>query len=283
MHDRLSFLYDCNCDACKAAPVKATLAPGKFKRLLITVEKAFKRLHKNGKYSPDTITEVKEYADLINETATIFKAAITDNVIPDEMLTRLQDDIYLFSAFKTHAQLFEASRQLLTDEGTVKPFSAFAKDVATMKEDYNRTYLEAEYQFAVTSSQMAAKWAKTSDRYYLQYRTAKDDRVRESHQALDSITLPVDDSFWLYYYPPNGWRCRCNAVQVSKQKYEASNSETANKAGEAATTEIGKDNKNKLEIFRFNPGMQKVIFPPQHPYSKVKGAKQVKDSISNAN
>src|SRR5690606_28585646 len=34
-----------------------------------------------------------------------------------------------------------------------------------------------------------------------------------------------------------------------------------------------------LEIFRFNPGLQKVVFPPHHPYSKVKGADVVKQTI----
>lgn len=195
------------------------------------------------------------------------------------MLQSLQNDIYLFSALRTHAQLFEASRQLLTDDGKVKPFSQFRQDVDKIVKDYNENYLEAEYQFAITSAQMAGKWAQVSDSYDLQYRTASDERVRASHRALAGITLPASDEFWLYYYPPNGWRCRCNAVQVRKGKYEASDSAKATAAGEAATHQESKDGKNRLEIFRFNPGAQKVIFPPEHPYNKVQGASAVKKNI----
>ncbi|WP_170227603.1 phage head morphogenesis protein [Flavobacterium noncentrifugens] len=123
---------------------------------------------------------------------------------------------------------------------------------------------------------MAGKWAEVLPNYYLQYRTAKDNHVRVSHQALADITLPSDDAFWISYYPPNGWRCRCNAIQVRKGKYPESDSAKSIAHGEAATSQIGKDGKNKLEIFRFNPGMQKAVFPPKHPYNKVAGAQKVK-------
>jgi uncharacterized protein with gpF-like domain len=56
-----------------------------------------------------------------------------------------------------------------------------------------------EYNFAVASAQSAGKWhefAEYADRYYLQYRTARDERVREEHAILDGITLPFDDKFW---------------------------------------------------------------------------------------
>lgn len=217
----------------------------------------------------------------MDATAKIFNGAIADNDIPAEMLQSLQNDVFVFSALRTHAQLFEASRQLLTDDGKVKPFYQFSQDVATIKKDYNQTYLEAEYQFAVTSAQMAGKWAQVSNDYDLQYRTAGDERVRATHAALNAITLPADDAFWLSYYPPNGWRCRCNAVQVRKGKFDASNSGDAIAKGEAATYQEGKDGKNRLEIFRFNPGAQKVIFPPSHPYSKVTGADVVKKDIAD--
>jgi SPP1 gp7 family putative phage head morphogenesis protein len=181
----------------------------------------------------------------------------------------------LFSALRTHAQLFEASRLLKTADGGIKPFNQFAQDIASINKNYNENYLQAEYQFATASALMAQKWSdveENQDRYNLQYRTAGDEKVRASHQALDMITLPASDTFWNTYYPPNGWRCRCDAVEVLKDKYDVSDSELAIKAGEKATTQLDKNGKNRLEIFRFNPGKQKVIFPPKHPYRKLQGA-----------
>jgi SPP1 gp7 family putative phage head morphogenesis protein len=258
-----------------------TLAINKdgIKGLLKTVETAFKRLHKNGKYAPEDLAKTKAYKDLISQTSTIFNGAIADNDIPEAMVKSLKEDTFIFSGLKTNAQLAEASQLLLTDDGKVKSFSAFSKDVESIKANYNENYLEAEYQFAVSSSQSAGNWANISNDYDLQYRTAGDDRVRDSHDKLRDVTLPTDDAFWLSYYPPNGWRCRCTAVQVRKGKYEVSDSTKAIAEGEKATKQIGKDGKNKLEIFRFNPGIQKVVFPPTHPYTKVAGAQKVRKEL----
>ncbi|QFG53649.1 phage minor head protein [Chryseobacterium sp.] len=193
------------------------------------------------------------------------------------MLAKLENDTFVFSGLRTHAQLLEASTMLMED-GKIRGFDAFAKDFNQVNTKYNQNYLEAEWQFALSSSQSAGKWAAIDQegRYNLQYRTANDDRVRADHAALQDITLPVEDPFWLTYYPPNGWRCRCVAVEVLKTKYEVSDSDKANAAGDRATTKIGPDGKNKSEIFRFNPGAEQKVFPPKHPYNKVKGADDVK-------
>ena len=133
---------------------------------------------------------------------------------------------------------------------------------------------------------MAQRWANFSDndnRYYLQYRTDGGPNVRDSHAALNNTTLPKSDPFWDSYTPQNGWNCHCMVVEVLAMRYEKSDSKTAVEKGEKATTQIGKDGKNKLEIFRFNPGTQKVIFPPNHPYNKVVGAKEVKANLIDKN
>lgn len=161
---------------------------------------------------------------------------------------------------------------LRDDKGRVKGYDAFAHDVRKIHDTYNGAYLRAEYDFAVTSSQMAAKWRDVEagkGRYDLQYRTAGDGRVREEHAAMHGITLPADDPFWDKYYPPNGWRCRCTAVEVNKGKYPVSDSEEARRTGDKATTKLDRFGNNKAGIFRFNPGKEGKVFPPKHPYGKV--------------
>ena len=269
-------MYNCSCDDCKKQYTVFNLGLNdRFKQLLKDGEKAFKHLHKKGNYKPEDLQTEKPYQKLIQTTFDAFDFAIKDNDMPEAMKTELQNNARLFGSLKANAQLFEASKLLLNNDGRLKPFSEVSKDFDKLNVNYNQNYLEAEYEFAVASSQAAAQWSNLGDRYNLQYRTAKDERVRASHQVLADITLPKEDPFWSMYYPPNGWRCRCVAVEVLKGKYDQSNSETASNAGEKATTEIGKDGKNRLEIFRFNPGAQKVVFPPAHPYGKVKGAKEV--------
>lgn len=46
------------------------------------------------------------------------------------------------------------------------------------------------------------------------YVTVGDDRVRESHAAIDGVTLPKDDPFWNRFTPPNGWNCRCQIIPI---------------------------------------------------------------------
>lgn len=55
---------------------------------------------------------------------------------------------------------------------------------------------------------------------YLRYITMGDERVRASHAALHNLVLPVDDPFWNYYYPPNGWRCRCRVIALTQRDYD---------------------------------------------------------------
>lgn len=186
--------------------------------------------------------------------------------VPSEMQRYLRENVHIFSGLKTFHQLKEVSA-LLMDGDTVKPFSRFWQDVQKIHKNYNQNYLQAEYIFATQSAQMASKWSEfeaDGDRYNLQYRTAYDDRVRESHAALHNVTLPPSDPFWDKYYPPNGWRCRCTTVQVRKSKYPESVSEEARMAGAEATA-------GKNELFRFNPGKERRIFPDKHPYFPKNG------------
>ena len=192
--------------------------------------------------------------------------------IPDEMARALDENIFLFSGFKTYHEMNDASRLLKDEDGGFKSFDRFLQDVQAIDATYNQNWLYAEYNFATASTQMAAKWAdieRDGDEYDLQYRTALDGLVREEHAALEGITLPPSDKFWNEYYPPNGWNCRCTAVQVLKDKYPTSDSDQACAAGERATTQIGKNGENKAEMFRFNPGKAEKVFPPKHPYFKA--------------
>lgn len=183
--------------------------------------------------------------------------------IPKDLTTALDENTFYFSGFKTHHELLQASQLLKGDDGGFKPFNRFLQDVQKIDNTYNRNYLQAEYNFAVQSTQMAVKWKEwehDGDDYDLQYRTAGDDRVREEHAALDGTTLPPSDPFWNHYLPPNGWNCRCTTVQVRRGKYPQSDPAEALARGQACTS------KPKQQIFRFNPGKQQKIFPPKHPY-----------------
>lgn len=222
--------------------------------------------------TPDTLQQPAVRA-LIQQTAEVLGAPLDDAAIeykiPDEMMRSLREDVFVFSGFKTYHQLKEASELLLDEQGRVKSFNKFYQDVSAIREKYNRNWLHAEYNFAVSSSQMAAKWAEQSadaDICDLTYSTAGDDKVRPDHAALDGVTLPVEDPFWSYAYPPNGWNCRCNVIRSLKGTRPLSDSERCQETF-MQTTE------GREEIFRYNPGRDEVLFPPHHPYYGKRGYK----------
>ncbi len=233
-----------------------------------TYKKALAHIHKKEQFNEEMLSD-KPIADLINETYRVLLGAVNKGIeyeVPAVMRNMLQDDVFVFSGCKTYVQLKEVSGLLWDkDRSQIKSFDRFYKDVSSIDEAYNRRYLEAEYQFAVGSAQSASHWMQIEedgDEFDLQYRTAGDSKVREDHAMLEGTTLPPSDDFWSYYMPPNGWNCRCEAIQVLKGKYKRSNSAEAVRLGNEAT-------EGKNEMFRFNPGKQKVIFPPNHPYRKV--------------
>lgn len=51
---------------------------------------------------------------------------------------------------------------------------------------------------------------------YLRYEGILDSRIRPQHRRWHGTILPVDHPWWKTHYPPNGWKCRCDAVAVSK-------------------------------------------------------------------
>lgn len=47
-----------------------------------------------------------------------------------------------------------------------------------------------------------------------EYTTVGDDRVRPGHAALDGLRLPKDHPRWREIMPPNGYNCRCTAIEI---------------------------------------------------------------------
>lgn len=220
--------------------------------------------HEEGSQLRIDILADPEMQEFISGHASVLDSTFKDVTMSDNMRSRLQQSDYIFSGIKTFHELNEAFPSLLDENGERKTFERFYNDVRKIDSSYNRNYLRAEYNFCHASAGMAARWEQIQadgDRYLLQYRTAHDDKVREEHAALEGITLPPSDDFWKTYYPPNGWNCRCTAVQVHRSRYKETPHDEAMKRGLQVT---GQDKKG---IFQFNSGLQQKTFPDYNPYT----------------
>lgn len=180
---------------------------------------------------------------------------------PDNnMLAYLKANIFQFSGAKNLDMFHKMSRLLLDENGKLKTPRQFERDVLEIDKTYNRVYLETEYHNAVAQGQMAGKWldiqANKAVAPYLEYRTAGDERVRRSHQALDGLTAKVDDPIWDTIYPPDDWNCRCTVVQISKPVRISSQDDLLQ-----ATR-----NANIRPTFKNNVGKTGVVYNDSHPY-----------------
>lgn len=206
----------------------------------------------------------KPVQDFIQAHASVLDGSFKQVEMSEAMRRRLTRSDYIFSGMKTFHELNQAFPSLLDENGNRKTFEQFLNDVRKIDSTYNSNYLRAEYNFVQSSATMAAKWEQfmqDGDRYYLQYRTAGDNKVRPEHAALNGVTLPIGDSFWSEYYPPNGWNCRCNVVQVRKSKQPPTPHDEAMALGEEA---LQRDTKG---MFRFNPGKEQKTVPDYNPYT----------------
>ena len=206
----------------------------------------------------------EEAQDFIETHSSVLNGSFRQVEMSEAMRKRLERSNYVFSGLKTFHELNEAFPSLLDENGNRKTFERFLNDVRKIDETYNSNYLRAEFNFVQASAEMAAKWERfmqDGDRYYLQYRTAGDAKVRPTHAEMAGITLPASDPFWAEFYPPNGWGCRCSVVQVRKSKYPPTDHEEAMARGKSAL-EV-----DKKGMFRFNAGMEQKTMPDYNPYT----------------
>lgn len=96
--------------------------------------------------------------------------------------------------------------------------------IAPRSESQLETIFRTQVQVAYNAGKWTASQAPVVQRLLWGYRyaTAGDNRVRKSHRELDGTTLPKDDKFWVNFWPPNGWNCRCQVIplyrELKKQK-----------------------------------------------------------------
>lgn len=178
---------------------------------------------------------------------------------PDyDTLEELARNVYHFSAAKNYHELHDLSLAL-RDGDRLRSFDEFMLLADEITGKYNINWLRSEYNQAVAAAQCAARWNEYSSRKdimpYLQYTAVMDGNTREEHAALNGVVKRIDDPFWDKYYPPNGWGCRCEAVQLPGSHYR-----------ETPDTDIHYPAVPKMFLANF--GKSRMVFPQGHPYYK---------------
>ena len=210
----------------------------------------------NGNYNAELASiTAQELAKTVQKE---YEAVKPDWNAPDtEMTQRLTQDVWQFSSAKNYQEMRDLSLLLKNDKGELRSFSDFESEAKKVTDRYNQDWMRTEYNLAVSSSQNAARWVDfQKDKETipnLEYQTVGDTAVRTEHQALDGVIKSIDDSFWATHYPPNGYGCRCEAMQTLEK-----DTTPANKTPDVIVP----------KLFRTNLANESLIFPKGHPYYK---------------
>lgn len=204
--------------------------------------------------------------DAFEEMLRIFNEAAVAGIIaskktPPRMETFLEQLKYnneVFSAFKVHRMQNDMAARLIDDNGQLKPFEKWKRDVEDIADHYCNRWLQTEYDTAVLRAHQATDWLQfeaekdvypnlrwmpttspNPDEYHKQYWQAK-------------LTLPINHAFWKSHRPGDRWNCKCSLRQTD----------------EPATTEAIADFKPVPSQAGLdnNPAQDGKLFSDSHPY-----------------
>lgn len=209
-------------------------------------------------YDPELLASTA--TTLLNAMTTGYGKSLSDvdYDTPDfNTLRKLTENVFQFSASKDFHILQDMTLALKDTDGKLRSFSDFQKEVDKMNLQYNGNWLRTEYNHAVAASQCAARWTEQVSRSqsmpYLQYQAVMDSNTRPEHAALNGVIKRIDSDFWDKYYPPNGWGCRCEVIQLPGKNHKE-------------TPDMDLKHCKVAPMFQVNVGKKGVIFPKGHPY-----------------
>lgn len=221
------------------------------------IDKIYKKKLKKGDLDEDLWQfNVKEILKAIEKGTGISYASLKYGDKNYELLTSLRKNVYVFAAFKNHKNIADMVEALTDEQGEIRSFDAFKEMANSISKVYNEDWLKAEYNTGISQAQMALKWNDLAEQAklfpWIQYVAVQDDRTRSAHAELHGVTLKWDDPFWLEFFPPNGWNCRCTIKTY------------------ATATEVKPESLPSLTetpaAFRHNPGVDGELYSQEHPY-----------------
>jgi SPP1 gp7 family putative phage head morphogenesis protein len=212
--------------------------------------------------------EVVKYQNTISQLRKAmlegFGGVETDYNRPDYMAQIMMElNINRFGFDKTISEIVELNNAVRISSN----FNEFKEQASRILGKYNVNYLQTEYNLAHATAQNAARWneqkAQANIYPYLKYVTVGDDRVRNSHRALDGKIFKFNDTSWRSIYPPNGFGCRCEMIQLRPSEIDSTNVIDGNTAKALLGEEYKRMEKSGFAV---NRGETKQIFELNKAY-----------------
>ena len=164
--------------------------------------------------------------DIFEETLRLFDKAAAEGLAEsgkaadDMFLDEIRRNNAVFSAFRTHRMQNDLASRLLDEDGNLKSFDQWVRDVQGMASHYCGTWLRTEYDTAVIRAHRAADWKHFEDeadvfpnvRWMPTTSPNQDPLHRQYWEA--RLTLPVNHPFWNDHRPGDRWNCKCSLRQT---------------------------------------------------------------------
>lgn len=152
----------------------------------------------------------RAYTDLMNQAHS--RAFMVAGAMRDDLLCDLQEAI---------GKAFTAGNTL----------ADFRKDFDSIVAKYGWAYKGGRnwrtrviYDTNIRTAYSAGHWqqmqAAKRMRPYGRYVHGQSIHPREQHLAWHGKVVPLDDPWWNYRWPPNGWGCKCSVTSVSERELE---------------------------------------------------------------
>ena len=160
-----------------------------------------------------------------------------------DILVAAIDNLVEFAAAEEYAMMDDV-REHSEDEGF--------EDYEGICEKYNLTYGETENEQVLYAAGITGWWINRSSDTLITYMTQGDERVRDSHQALEGLTF-TKSNFPSDLIPPIDWRCRCYLLSDGNEAFISASLKT--------------DYRKKVNpVFAESLAMKGRIFSEAHPY-----------------
>jgi SPP1 gp7 family putative phage head morphogenesis protein len=118
-------------------------------------------------------------------------------------------------------RLYESLKEALKEGRGYGEWKSGVKELLNDAE-INSRQAKLIYRQNMLTAKSVGEWRKiqesVEDFPYLLYDAVMDAHTRPAHAKMHGIIKRADDPFWRRYYPPNGFGCRCDVIQLSDRE-----------------------------------------------------------------
>ncbi|MCI6278223.1 MAG: DUF935 family protein [Bacteroidales bacterium] len=137
-----------------------------------------------------------------------------------EFIDEFRYNTSVFDAFKAHAERRDLISAMTDGKGRLRSFRQFERAVRPIIGDYNRRWLQTEYNTAVRASDCGRYYRdalRTKHLYpNLEYMLSLASHRRKEHEDWVGTVLPIDHPWWDDHLPPSAWNCKCTVRKTRK-------------------------------------------------------------------